>query len=153
MSELTKEEKIAAEYERLAAYFTDIDANKRAMLEPVIENCAFLRVAIEDAQEEINRAGVVEHYTNGEHQKGVKVSAAVQGYNGLVKSYNAFMRQLMDNVPREAKASNWNLLQDQQRKETPEEYRERLLKENEKIRERIRNDRERERAREKEQAS
>lgn len=99
MTEETKKKRIKAEIERLKQYFLEADANKRAIVEPLIENAAFMRITLEEMQEIINRDGTVDSYTNGKHQGGTKASAAVQGYNSLVKNYAAVIKTLLGLVP------------------------------------------------------
>lgn len=99
MTEETKKKRIKAEIERLKQYFLEADANKRAIAEPLIENAAFMRITLEEMQAIINRDGVIDEYTNGKHQGGTKSSAAVQGYNSLVKNYNSVIKTLMAVAP------------------------------------------------------
>ena len=97
--EKTKEERISEELDRLYQRFEDIDANKKVVLVPLIQNAAFMKVSLEDLQEIINRDGVTETYQNGANQYGVKQSAAVQSYNALIKNYAAVIKQLSGYVP------------------------------------------------------
>ena len=111
LKKLTKEEQITAEIERLTALFEGADANKRALVTPLIENAAFMRVTLDEMQAIINRDGVIDHYTNGQHQGGAKASAAVQGYNSLVKNYAAVIKTLMGLVPHEVRESKLTQIQ------------------------------------------
>ena len=111
LKKLTKEEQITAEIERLTALFEGADANKRALVTPLIENAAFMRVTLDEMQAIINRDGVIDHYTNGQHQGGAKASAAVQGYNSLVKNYAAVIKTLMGLVPLEVRESKLTQIQ------------------------------------------
>ena len=99
MKKLTKEEQITAEVERISALFESADDNKKALATPLIENAAFMRVTLAEMQAIINRDGVIDHYTNGKNQGGAKASAAVQGYNSLVKNYAAVIKTLLGLVP------------------------------------------------------
>ena len=127
LKKLTKEEQITAEIERLTALFEGTDANKRALVTPLIENAAFMRVTLDEMQEIINRDGVIDHYTNGQHQGGAKASAAVQGYNSLVKNYAAVIKTLMGLVPLEVRESKLTQIQaNTEPAETEEERRARI---------------------------
>lgn len=99
LKKLTKEEQITAEVERISALFESADDNKKALATPLIENAAFMRVTLAEMQAIINRDGVIDHYTNGKNQGGAKASAAVQGYNSLVKNYAAVIKTLLGLVP------------------------------------------------------
>ncbi len=127
LKKLTKEEQITAEIERLTALFEGADANKRALVTPLIENAAFMRVTLDEMQAIINRDGVIDHYTNGQHQGGAKASAAVQGYNSLVKNYAAVIKTLMGLVPLEVRESKLTQIQaNTEPAETEEERRARI---------------------------
>ena len=100
-TEISKEKRISKELQRIAERFSKTDGNRKAIIEPLIQNAAFMRIALEDLQEIINRDGVTETYKNGENQYGVKQSAAVQSYNALIKNYAAVIKTLESIVPPE----------------------------------------------------
>ena len=127
MKKLTKEEQITAEVERISALFERADANKKALVTPLIENAAFMSVTLDEMQAIINRDGVIDHYTNGKHQGGAKASAAVQGYNSLVKNYAAVIKTLMGLVPLEVRESKFAQINTpEEPAETEEERRARI---------------------------
>lgn len=99
MSELTKEDRIKEEFERISKWFTDMDENERAVIDPIMQNSAFMKVTLDDLQEIINAEGVVDHYQNGANQHGLKQSATLQGYNALVKNYAAVNKTLFSLLP------------------------------------------------------
>lgn len=105
----------------MTALFNDTDANKRAIVEPLIANAAFMAVTLEDLQAAINTDGVVDTYRNGENQNGVKTSAALQAYNSTLKNYNTVIKQLYALVPYEKPQAKIAELQDDTPKETEEE--------------------------------
>ena len=94
MAEQTKEARIKKEYARLRKQFAGIEEKNRAISEPLLQNAAFMRVTLEDLQEEVNTYGTTEEYQNGPNQSGFKQSAALQGYNSTVKNYNATIKTL-----------------------------------------------------------
>lgn len=96
---MTKEERIAAERERLGALFADLDENQQQTAAGLISSAAFLRVTLEDLEAEINAAGCTEEYINGRDQSGVKVSAACQAYAQLNTKYQSTMQKLLKIVP------------------------------------------------------
>ena len=83
---MKKEERIAAERERLNALFADLDANQLQAAAGLISSAAFLAVSLEDLEAEINANGCIDEYTNGENQGGKKTSAELQSYNATVKN-------------------------------------------------------------------
>ena len=96
---MTKEERIAAERERLAATFADLDENQLKTAAGLISSAAFLRVTLCDLEEEINAAGCTEEYVNGKNQSGVKVSAACQAYASFNTKYQSTIQKLLKITP------------------------------------------------------
>ena len=94
MAEQTKEARIKRELDRLKKQFVKLDGRQKAVASSLIQNAAFMKVTLEDLQEIINSEGLIEEYQNGSNQKGVKQSAALQGYNALVKNYTAVLKTL-----------------------------------------------------------
>ena len=100
MSELTKEKRIEEELSRISIYFAEMDENQRAVIDPIMQNSAFMKVTLDDLQEIINKEGVIDHYQNGANQYGLKPSATLQSYNSLVKNYAAVNKTLFSLLPK-----------------------------------------------------
>ena len=96
---MKKEERIAAERERLNALFADLDANQLQAAAGLIRSAAFLAVSLEDLEAEINANGYIDSYTNGTSQAGEKISAAVQAYATLNAKYQSTIQKLLKIVP------------------------------------------------------
>lgn len=96
---MSKEERIAAERERLNALFADLDANQLQAAAGLISSAAFLSVSLEDLEAEINANGYIDSYTNGANQAGEKISAAVQAYTALNAKYQSTIQKLLKIVP------------------------------------------------------
>jgi hypothetical protein len=94
MAEKTREQRIKAEKSRLRKLCKDLPENKKAIALPLVEQAAFMRITLDDLQEEINEAGCVEEYQNGRNQSGFKTTAALQAYNSTVKNYAAVCERL-----------------------------------------------------------
>ena len=97
--DLNREARISAEFDRLASFYEDIAENQRAIVDPLLHNAAFMRVTLEDLQQTIAEEGAIEGYQNGENQHGVKQSAALQGYNSLIKNYVTVIKSLQQLLP------------------------------------------------------
>lgn len=97
--EMTKEKRIDEELKRISVWFSDMDENERAVIDPIMQNSAFMKVTLDDLQEIINREGVIDHYQNGANQYGLKPSATLQSYNSLVKNYAAVNKTLFSLLP------------------------------------------------------
>ena len=107
---LTKEKRIKKEFERIFAYFTGMKENQRAIITPLVQNAAFMKVALEDLQEEINENGVTEEYKNGENQYGIKQSAALQSYTALIAKYHGVIDKLLQRLPEDSGKSKLEMM-------------------------------------------
>lgn len=96
---------IKAEYNRLHSYFEGIEQNQLAIAEPLMANSAFMKVTLEEMQKSIAESGVVDEYQNGENQKGLKQSAAIQAYNSLIKNYASVTKMLFALLPKSVSES------------------------------------------------
>ncbi len=99
---LSREKRIEHELSRISIYFEELDENKKAMIEPLLQNAAFMRIALEDLQEEISKEGPVEQYKNGNQQYGMKQSAALQAFNSTIKNYAVVIKTLTGFLPAKA---------------------------------------------------
>ncbi len=91
--------KIKKEQKRLEQILQNIDTSKKKTIEKLIEDAAFMAVTLEETRQIIARDGVVETYQNGENQKGVKKSSAVEVYDKMVNTYSRVAKQLCDLIP------------------------------------------------------
>ncbi len=124
MNDLSKEKRICEEFERISSFFEELRECEKAVVFPLIQNSAFMRVTLDDLQEIIAEQGCVEAYQNGEHQHGLKQSAALQSYNALIKNYTAVVKKLFDLLPPEKRPSSYELWKQEQveeREKTQEE--------------------------------
>ena len=144
-NELSKEKRIKTELNRISVFFEKCANNQRAIVEPLIQNAAFMKVTLEDLQAAINEDGTTDHYQNGMNQHGVKISATLQSYNSLIKNYAAVIKSLSAILPREERtqapaAFAWKPEEDP---ETPEELKARLEREHEEFCRQLEEDRKR----------
>ena len=97
-----KEERIKTELERISKHFESVNESQRAIVTPLLQNAAFMKVTLEDLQRIINEEGVTETYQNGANQRGIKQSATLQSYNSLIKNYASVVKTLSQLLPKEA---------------------------------------------------
>lgn len=97
--ERRKKKLIAAELKKLENLFAPLGEKEREFLQPLLENAAFMRVTLDELQQQINQDGAVDSYQNGAAQHGVKISANIQAYNQLMKTYHALMDKLLSRLP------------------------------------------------------
>ncbi len=103
--EAKKDNRIKREFSRLKRLFQNLPENELKFVEPLLQNCAFMRAVLEDLQELITENGLIDDYQNGENQNGRKMSAELQAYNTTVKNYNQAMDKLIERLPKEEKKS------------------------------------------------
>ena len=130
---MTKEKRIKQEKDFLLGFFEDATEDKLAIVIPMIENAAFMRVTLDDLQKEVLSGGVVEHYQNGENQSGMKQSAALQAYNALLKSYTNVMKSLYNYMPVKLKKPVTNEKTEEELEAEQQAEEERIRRLNEKI--------------------
>ena len=89
------------ELARMEKLFQPLPENERTFIQPLLENAAFMRVTLDELQIKIRLEGATDEYQNGANQCGVKISAAIQAYNQLMKTYHTLMDKLMAKLPAE----------------------------------------------------
>lgn len=103
--ELEKDKVYQQEAAKLEGLFSGLPENEKAFLEPLMQRAAFMRMELEQLEDQIYAEGCVDEYRNGEKQKGRKASAEIQSYNSLIKNYNTVMGALLNRLPKEEKKS------------------------------------------------
>lgn len=119
--ELDRNKRIKKEFQRIIIFFEELDENQKAVINPLVQNAAFMRVTLDDLQKIISEQGPVEHYQNGAHQSGVKQSAALQSYNSLIKNYTAVVKNLISLLPPENRPPVNTFVREPESKLTEEE--------------------------------
>lgn len=102
-TDLTKQERIKKEINRLKRLFKDMPEGTKKKITSLIDNAAFMTITLEDLQEVINREGPVSEYQNGENQWGTKKSPEVEIYNTMIKNHMGIIKQLTDLMPEKPK--------------------------------------------------
>ncbi len=97
--ELTKEERISREVARLAEIYRDVDDKKRETLEGIINECAFMRVTLEDLRKEINEKGFVDEMPQGEYSI-IRESPYVKTYHTMIQRYTTANDKLLGLLPK-----------------------------------------------------
>ena len=95
-------EKLAAEekqrIEDILATF-QVDENRKKLLEPVIENTAWMKAKLDETREAIKSSKVAIAYDNGGGQKGIRENPLFKGYEALWKSYLTGVSKILDQIP------------------------------------------------------
>ena len=85
-----------------------MDKKTQSTCESLIDDAAFMAVTLDELRKIIARDGPVERYQNGENQKGLKKSAAVEAYDKMVNTYTKVTKQLVDMLPKTIKLCSEN---------------------------------------------
>ena len=91
----------AAEERRLARIFKDIDEKRKATTRGLINRAAFMRVSLEDLEEDLNKNGFTEWFSQGDQEPYQRERPAAKIYNTMNVSYQKIVRQLTDLLPKE----------------------------------------------------
>ena len=96
---MAKETEISKELKKLQKIFENIQPDKKALCESLLQNAAFMAVKLRELQDLIDRDGMVEDYDNGGGQSGRKIGSAVQIYQKMLPSYNQVIKTLASMLP------------------------------------------------------
>lgn len=102
---MNDQEKLATEEaERLKRLLFDFNVSDTTieLLEATIENAAWMKIKLDETRETIKKSKVVIPYNNGGGQKGLRENPLFRGYEGLLKSYMAALKVIMDCLPSRA---------------------------------------------------
>lgn len=98
--ELSKNQKISAEITRLKRIYKDIDERKRQILLGLIEECAFMRVTLQDLRNDIDKHGVIDEMPQGDYSI-LRESPYVKTYHTMIQRYTTASDKLLSLLPRE----------------------------------------------------
>ena len=79
----------------------EVSESKIKMLEPVIENTAWMKAKLDDARDQIRGSSIAIPYNNGGGQKGLRENPLFKGYENLWRCYISGMTKLMEALPEE----------------------------------------------------
>ena len=99
---------ILKEKKKLSIILENMDKKTLNTCDSLIDDAAFMAVTLDELRKIIARDGPVERYQNGENQKGLKKSAAVEAYDKMVNTYTKVTKQLVDLLPKTIKLCNEN---------------------------------------------
>ena len=102
--ETTKDERIKKEVRRLNRIYKDIDKDNKAIIDGLIKRAAYMRVTLEDWEEDIIENGYYEMFTQSEKTEPYERERPVARlYNTMNANYQKIIKQLSDLVPKEVK--------------------------------------------------
>ena len=94
-----KDERIKHEEDQIRKLFEAVPEKTRIVLDPLLQNYAFMKITLEDLQEEIVRDGISETYQNGRNQSGQKENSKLKTYNRLIKNFESVTKTVMKYLP------------------------------------------------------
>lgn len=94
---ITRQERISAEEQRLREILSGMPEDMLRLVEGLIQRAAFLRVELEDLEEDINKNGSTEVYQASERSPAMtRIRAAAQHYERMARQYLATCKQLAE---------------------------------------------------------
>mgnify|MGYP001141881386 CR=1 FL=1 len=97
----TKTEKqimFRAKLKQLRHIFSEVEDDKKEIIDNIIQSVAFMTVELKNLEEVIKLNGQVERYKNGSCQSGYKRSAASDAYNSMKKTFIADIKLLTEQL-------------------------------------------------------
>ena len=101
----TEEQKARAikrELTRLRKVFADMPEDRKRITDGLLHEAAFMRATLEETREVIDREGILEHFEQGS-QRFMREHPATKVYAALVNRYTAVIKQLLDQLPEQAR--------------------------------------------------
>jgi hypothetical protein len=97
-----KEKRISKEKDRLTRIYTDISKENKAIIQGLINRAAFMRVTLEDMEEDLDTNGFVEMFTQSEKTDPYERERPVARlYNTMNKNYQSIIKQMSDLIPKD----------------------------------------------------
>jgi hypothetical protein len=100
--EMSKDEKIQKEIRRLNRIYRNIPKNQKAVIEGLIRRAAYMRVTLEEMEEDLNINGYTESFTQSKDLAPYDRERPIARlYNTMNKNYQTIMKQLAEFVEKE----------------------------------------------------
>lgn len=96
-----KEKLICAETKRLKRIYGKIDKKRMALVIGTIQRAAFLRVSLQELEDDINRNGYTEPFCQGNQEPYDRKRPNAETYKSFYDSYLKTIKQLNDLLPKE----------------------------------------------------
>ena len=92
---------INKEESRLSRNYAKIDPKARAVTRGLIKRAAFMRIQLEKMEEDLNKNGFTELFSQGGQAPYQRERPAARLYNSLNKNYQSIIKQLTDLLPKD----------------------------------------------------
>lgn len=105
-SEEERNKMIKKEIAKLKKIYKNIEKDKFDTVFSLIEEVAFMTIALKDLKETINREGTKSEYQNGANQWGTKPSVEYDQYLKTIDKHMKAVKQLTDLLPKDEPKTN-----------------------------------------------
>ena len=102
MTEKKKVDRIKTEKNRLVKIYKDVSKENKSIIEGLINRAAFMRITLEDMEQDLDTNGFVEFFTQSEKTEPYERERPVARlYNTMNKNYQSIIKQLSDLIPKQ----------------------------------------------------
>ena len=98
----SKPNRIKAEKERLEQIYAALPENKKNLADGLISTAAFVRIELEDLQEDLTLHGWTELFSQGNQKPYDRARPQGQAFNATFANYQKVIKQLDAMLPKEA---------------------------------------------------
>ena len=96
------EKRVKKEAGRLKRVFRKIEEDRKRVTEGLVQRAAFMRVSLEDLEEDLREEGFTEKFSQGDQEPYDRERPTARIYASLNTSYQKIIKQLTDLLPKEA---------------------------------------------------
>jgi hypothetical protein len=106
MTEKTKEQKVKTERNKLKKIFKSLDPKAMQVLDGLIDNCAWMRIQLEDLRADLDENGTTELFQQSEKVDPYpRERPEAAQYIKISKNYESGIRALVSNLPKDQQAN------------------------------------------------
>lgn len=98
---LSIDEQVKEEEKRLNNIFANLDKDKKAINQKLINNAAFMAITLQSLQDQVNSEGPVIKSINGNGFETINEHPAQKSYNTMINRYTVVIKQLTDLASKE----------------------------------------------------
>lgn len=106
LTEEEKEKAINAEMKRLKRVYKDIDLKHKSVIAGLVERAAFMRVSLDELEEDINKNGMTELFSQGQQTPYKRKRPEADLYCSLNTGYQKIIKLLADQLPKQVSSSD-----------------------------------------------
>lgn len=101
MAKKTKSSRVKAELKRLSQNYNSLSDARRTVADGLIARAAFMRIEMEDLEEDLDKNGWTELFSQGKQDPYDRARPQGQLYNALNANYQKVIKQLDAMLPKE----------------------------------------------------